>query len=106
MQVVKVTELIEISKMRKYVGLTVEDFDDDLIMLGNTAIKKLLLTGILESKIVKEDSMIVNTILAYIKANFRNTPNDVAERYKNLYEENKNFMRSTIEYTKEVQLDG
>jgi len=106
MQVVEVTKLIEISKIRKYVGLTVENFDDDLIMLGNTAIKKLLLTGILESKIVKEDSMIVNTILAYIKANFRNTPNDVAERYKNLYEENKNFMRSTIEYTKEVQLDG
>lgn len=106
MQVIEVTKLIEIKKIRKYVGLTIEEFDDDLIMLGNTAIKKLLLTGILESKITKEDSIIINTILAYVKANFRNTPDDVAERYKSLYEENKNFMRSTKEYTEEVKING
>ena len=105
MQIIDITSLIEIEQLRKCVGLNISEFDDDLKMLGNTAIKKLQLSGILSSKIVKDDSIIINTILAYVKASFRNTPTDVAERYKLLFEENKNFMRSTKEYTEVIE-DG
>lgn len=106
MQVIDITNLIKIEQLRKSVGLNISEFDDDLKMLGNTAIKKLQLSGILTSKIVKEDNIIINTILAYVKASFRNTPSDVAERYKELFEENKNFIRSTKEYTEEVINNG
>lgn len=102
---INITNLIETKNIRKYVGIIIDEFDDELILLGNTAIKKLIMSGILSSKINSNDSVINNTILAYIKANFRNTQANIADRYKSVFEENKDFMRSTKEYT-EVSSDG
>ena len=50
---------------------------------------------------IKDDNFIVTTILAYVKANFRFTDKDIALRFQDVFEKNKNFMRSTIEYTSE-----
>lgn len=88
-------------KLRKSVGLTIEDFDEELKDLERTAIQKMKLSGIIASKIKAEDSFVTTTILAYVKANFRFTDQDVAIRYKEVFEENKNYMRSTKEYTEE-----
>ena len=87
--------------VRKSVGLTIEDFDDELEHLELAAIEKLIISGILPSKIVNEDKYIETTILAYIKANFRFTEANLATRYQEVFESNKNFMRSTTEYTTE-----
>lgn len=93
--------IIEISRLRKSVGLTIEDFDEELKELESTAIKKINLAGIHASKIKKEDSYITTTILAYVKANFRFTDAETATRFMQVFEENKNYMRSTKEYTEE-----
>ena len=92
---------LEIDKLRKSVGLKIEQFDEELQTLEATAIKKLKLSGIHSSKIKKEDSYIVSTILAYVKGNFRFTDMNTAIRFQEIFEENKNFMRSTKEYTQE-----
>ncbi len=87
--------------LRKSVGLKISEFDEELKSLELTAIKKLRLSGILDSKIKKDDSYIVTTILAYVKGNFRFTESNLAIRFQQVFEENKNFMRSTAEYTQE-----
>lgn len=87
--------------LRKSVGLKIKEFDEELKGLELTAIKKLELSGIHSSKIQKEDSYIVTTILAYVKGNFRFTEANLAIRFQQVFEDNKNFMRSTIEYTQE-----
>lgn len=93
--------VIEIARLRKSVGLTIEDFDEELQELELTAIKKLNLAGIKASKITNGDSYITTTILAYVKANFRFTDAETATRFMQVFEENKNYMRSTKEYTEE-----
>ena len=92
--------------LRKTVGISITDFDDELSELELAAMKKLELSGICKNKIVKTDSLIVQTVRAYIKAYFRNTPDDIAEKYQTVFEENKNFMRSTKEYTEESESDN
>ena len=92
--------------LRKTVGISIADFDDELSELELAAMKKLELSGICKNKIVKTDSLIVQTVRAYIKAYFRNTPDDIAEKYQTVFEENKNFMRSTKEYTEESESDN
>jgi hypothetical protein len=87
--------------LRKSVGLKIKEFDEELKGLELTAIKKLELSGIHSSKIQKDDSYIVTTILAYVKGNFRFTEANLAIRFQQVFEDNKNFMRSTIEYTQE-----
>lgn len=96
-----IEEFLNIEKLRKSVGLKIENFDDELKTLEATAIKKMQLSGIHPSKIKKEDSYIVSTILAYVKGNFRFTDSNIAIRFQEIFEENKNFMRSTAEYTQE-----
>lgn len=92
--------IIDEVTLRKSVGLKIDEFDNELKELELTAIKKLKLSGIQSSKITKDDSYIVTTILAYIKGNFRFTEANLALRFQQVFEENKNFMRSTIEYTR------
>lgn len=91
--------ILKIKELRNSVGLTIEDFDEELQATEAAAIKKLKLSGILASKITKDDKLITTTILSYVKANFRFTEASLAERYQQVFEENKNFMRSTAEYT-------
>lgn len=93
--------ILDNTTLRKSVGLKIEEFDNELKDLEITAIKKMKLSGILASKIKKEDSYIVTTILAYVKGNFRFTDANLAIRFQQVFEENKNFMRSTAEYTQE-----
>lgn len=97
----EVKGILDNATLRKSVGLTIDKFDDELKELELTAIKKLNLSGILYSKIKKEDSYVVTTILAYVKANFRFTETNLSARFQQVFEENKNFMRSTAEYTQE-----
>lgn len=97
----KVQSIISKDELRKSVGLTIQDFDDELEQLELAGISKLVLSGILPSKIKIEDKLITTTILTYVKANFRFTEANLAERYHQVFEENKNFMRSTSEYTTE-----
>lgn len=98
--------MLDIEYLRKTVGVTIADFDSDLNELEAAAITKLKLSGICESKIIKTDNLIVQTIRAYVKAGYRNTDKEIAERYKYIFEENKNFMRSTREYTEEQEVEA
>ncbi len=99
-------EILEISKIRKSVGLEIEEFDEELRQLEQAAIKKLELSGILPSKITLEDNLICSTILAYIKSQFRFSDKDIAMRFQEVFEENKNFMCSTKEYTEKGEENG
>mgnify|MGYP001139679351 CR=1 FL=1 len=94
-------EILEISKIRKSVGLEIEEFDEELRQLEQAAIKKLL-----PSKITLEDNLICSTILAYIKSQFRFSDKDIAMRFQEVFEENKNFMCSTKEYTEKGEKNG
>lgn len=102
----KVDEVVTIEELRKCVGLTINEFDEDLKSLRDAAIKKLKLSGIVISKIKKEDSLIIETIKAYVRGNYRYTKQDIAEKFLAVFEENKNFMRSTKEYTQESKENG
>ena len=96
-----ISEIMTNEELRKIVGMTIEDFDDELKTIGNAAIKKLVLSGIKEEKFSKEDSYIKQTIMAYIRGNFRYTDPAIAEENRNIFEENKNFMSLMSEYTSE-----
>ncbi len=96
-----IISIISIVNLRKSVGLTIEEFDDELRELGNSAIKKLILSGIHSSRIKGNDDYIKQTIVAYIRANYRYTEPNIANENKIIFEENKNFMSSTTEYTTE-----
>lgn len=95
------SNILEIQELRDAVGLTISDFDNELQQLEGTAIQQMKLCGISPSKIKKDDNFIVTTILAYVKANFRFTDKDIALRFQDVFEKNKNFMRCTLEYTSE-----
>lgn len=97
----EIKNILDINRIRKSVGLEIKDFDEELQELELAAINKLVLSGIKPSKISKEDTLITTTILAYIKSQFRFSDKDVALRFQDVFEENKNFMRSTSEYTLE-----
>lgn len=97
-----ISKIIEIEYLRKSVGLTIDEFDDELKELGNSAIKKMILSGIHSSRIRKEDDYIKQTIIAYIRANYRYTDPDIANENKIIFEENKNFMSCVSEYTTEL----
>lgn len=99
-----ISEIMTNEELRKTVGLTIEDFDEELKILGNTAIKKLVLSaGVSKDKIVKEDSYIKQTIMAYIRGNFRYTDPNIAEENRSIFEENKNFMSLLNDYTSESE---
>lgn len=93
------SNVLNIQELRNAVGLTISDFDTELKQLESSAIKQLELCGISPSKIIKDDNFIVTTIISYVKANFRFTEKDIALRFQDVFEKNKNFMRSTAEYT-------
>ena len=97
-----ILNIIAIANLRKSVGLTIEEFDDELKELGNSAIKKLILSGIHPSRVQTNDDYIKQTIIAYIRANYRYTEPNIANENKTIFEENKNFMSSTTEYTTEL----
>lgn len=99
----EILEIIKIEDLRKSVGLTISEFDDELKLLGNSAIKKLVLSGIHNSRIKKDDDYIKQTIIAYIRANYRYTDPTIANENKIIFEENKNFMSCTVEYTTKQQ---
>lgn len=101
-----IQNIISKDELRKSVGLTIQDFDDELEQLEEAGIRKLVLSGILPSKIKSEDKLITTTILTYVKANFRFTEANLAERYQQVFEENKNFMRSTSEYTTDINAEN
>ena len=92
-------------ELRKIVGLTIDEFDDELKRLGNAAIKKLILSGVNSSKIKAKDSYIEQTISAYIRGNYRYTDKDIAQENRLIFEENKNFMSSLSEYTTEENIE-
>ena len=97
----EVYAVVTIEELRKCVGLTIDEFDEDLKSLRDSAVKKLKLSGIVDSKIKKEDSLIAETIKAYVRGNYRYTKQDIDTKFLAVFEENKNFMRSTKEYTQE-----
>lgn len=98
-----ILDIIDITNLRKVVGLTIAEFDDELKQLGNSAIKKLILSGIHFSRIRKSDDYIKQTINAYIRANYRYTDQNIANENRQIFEENKNFMSCTTEYTSKYQ---
>jgi len=101
-----ILEIIDIENLRKTVGLTIEEFDDELKQLGNSAIKKLILSGIHFSRIRESDDYIKQTIIAYVRANYRYTDQNIANENRQIFEENKNFMSCTTEYTSEYKNEG
>lgn len=101
-----ILEILDITNLRKSVGLTIEEFDDELKGLGNSAIKKMILSGIHFSRLRKDDDYIKQTIIAYVRANYRYTDLAIADENRQIFEENKNFMRSTTEYTTQYVEEG
>ncbi|MCI8396836.1 MAG: hypothetical protein HFJ52_04090 [Clostridia bacterium] len=87
--------------LRKSVGMSTSEFDEELQELEAAAIQKMELSGINPEKIVKDDNLVVTTIKAYVKANFRFADINLSAKFQEIFEENKNYMRSTSEYTKE-----
>ena len=83
-----------------------KEFDDELKQLGNSAIKKLILSGIHFSRIRESDDYIKQTIIAYVRANYRYTDQNIANENRQIFEENKNFMSCTTEYTSEYKNEG
>ena len=100
-----INTILKNEELRKIVGLTIDEFDDELRRLGNAAIKKMILSGVNSSKIKTKDPYIEQTISAYIRGNYRYTDKDIAQENRLIFEENKNFMSSLSEYTTEEKTE-
>ena len=94
-----INNIFKNEELRKIVGLTIDEFDDELKRLGDAAIKKLILSGVNSSMIKAKDAYIEQTLSAYIRGNFRYTDKEIAQENRQIFEENKNFMSSLSEYT-------
>lgn len=76
-------------------------YDTDILDLIEEAKADMKLVGILESKIVDTDALIIRTVKTYCKANFGwNNPD--AARLQESYEAIRNHLSMSIEYTVEV----
>jgi len=75
--------------------------DEDIQDTINAAKADLKLCGILESKIVETDTLILRAIKIFCKAEY-STDDKESNRYKESYEMIKNHLSMSIDYTVEV----
>lgn len=80
--------------------LKVDDnsLDEDIQDTIDAAKKDLKLSGVVESKIVDTDSLIIRAIKIYCKAEY-STDDKEASRYLQAYEMLKNHMCLSVDYT-------
>ncbi|SHF16424.1 head-tail connector protein [Caloramator proteoclasticus] len=76
------------------------DLDEEILDLIYAAKADLKLSGVLETKIVDTDPLIIRAITTYCKAN-SSSDNNEAERYQKSYEMIKNHLTLSQEYIRE-----
>lgn len=84
-------------------ALRIDDdiLDEEIQDSIDAAKADLKLSGILESKIVETDPLIIRAIKTFCKIEF-STDDKEAERYRNSYEMLKDHLALSIDYTVEV----
>lgn len=92
-------EVLKVNELRKRVGLSNEQFDEELKEVQNAAINDLELSGIKKSAIVASDPTICQAITAYVRANFR--INEKSEKFERAYEKLRHKMSVSKKYKKE-----
>ncbi len=87
---------------RRYVRISHNRHDGEIIDLIGAARADLLLGGIIASKANSEtDSLIRRAVFLYVKAEF-GLDNDDSEKYRDSYETLKKHLQLSDEYTKEA----
>lgn len=76
--------MMDVAELRKRVGLSNTNFDEELKEVELAAIDDLKMSGIHESNIVASDPVVCQAITAYVRANFRN--NTSSDKYQKSYE--------------------
>ena len=89
--------MMDVEELRKRVGLSNTNFDEELKEVENAAIDDLVMSGIKKGNIVASDSTICQAITAYVRANFRN--NASSDKYQKAYERLRYKMSVSSKYT-------
>ena len=88
--------MMNIEELRKRVGLSNTNFDEELREVELAAIEDLKISGIHEGNIVASDPVVCQAITAYVRANFRN--NKQSEKYQKTYERIRHKMSVSSSY--------
>ena len=91
-------DFFKVEELRKRVGLSNSQFDEELIETQNAAINDLKLSGIKEEAIVASDPTVCQAVTAYVRANFR--INEKSEKFERAYEKLRHKMSVSKNYTK------
>ncbi len=89
--------MMDVEELRKRVGLSNTNFDEELKEVEKAAIDDLIMSGIKKGNIVASDSTICQAITAYVRANFRN--NASSDKYQKAYERLRYKMSVSSKYT-------
>ncbi|WP_244833377.1 head-tail connector protein [Clostridium sp. BJN0001] len=95
-------ELLE--KIKLTLRVDSDDFDEEIKDTIDAAKADLKLSGVLESKIVETDSLILRSIKIYCKAEFSSDDKET-QRYTDSYNMLKNHLCLSTDYTVEVISD-
>lgn len=93
-----------LEKIKLALRVDSDDLDDEIQDTIDAAKADLQLSGVLESKIVETDSLILRAIKIYCKAEF-STDDKESTRYANSYNMLKNHLCLSTDYTVEVVSD-
>lgn len=88
--------MIDVEELRKRVGLSNPNFDEELKEVELAAIEDLKMSGIHESNIVASNPVVCQAITAYVRANFRN--NKQSDKYQKSYERLRHKMSVSSKY--------
>ena len=86
--------------------VTGEDLNTEIEDLVEAAKADLILSGVLESKIVETDPLIKRAIVVYCKANFGYEDPKYADRFQESYNSLKHHLTLSAEYTTEGDISG
>lgn len=92
-----------LESVRKYMRLTTDTHDHELIDLINAARADLVLGGVLEDKAEDEnDPLILRAVATYVKAEF-GLDNEDADKYRASYREQRNALTLSDTYLKTTE---
>lgn len=90
-----------LDKIKLALRIDDDSLDEEIQDTIDAAKADLKLSGVLESKIVEDDPLIIRAIKTFCKYEF-STNDKEADRYKNSYEMIKIHLSLSIDYTTEV----
>lgn len=90
-----------IDKVRTSLKIDDNSQDEDIQDTIDAAIADLKLCGVLESKIIETDPLIIRAIKTFCKSEF-STDEKEANRYREAYEMVRNHLSMSIDYNTEV----